>query len=103
MGRTATNWTWKALNCHKDVFFEHGYDLEPNKFRKETDLEKGTRMAKFKSQLVEFVSQDNPHDVFFDLVERSGSFGCYGTIHSLLPIFRPDQELRRDYIKWGCG
>lgn len=85
MGRTATTWVTSALNCHRSVFFVHGFDFEP---RKSGDLHaQSRRIIRDAGKASSFVTHPDHHDRYFDILEALNDHPVIGTVHSLFPAF----------------
>jgi glycosyltransferase involved in cell wall biosynthesis len=97
MGRTATHWIAKSLNCHSDVFIVHGFDFDPRKDLAEEVAEAEARIGGGGVDLTAFVQDEEHHDRYFDLIEKIGDYRVYGTIHSVLPVFAPGVVPRRKF------
>jgi hypothetical protein len=97
MGRTATHWIAQALNCHRDVFFVHGFDFDPRKDLEEPFHVSEARVASHGGNLADISKRIDFHDRYFDVIESVGSFHVYGSVHSLVPIFNWPGKIEREY------
>ncbi len=94
-GRTATQWLTDALNCHDDVFFTHGANVQPTK-EVPTDREAlFVRMALEDSKF-DFRNVDG----FFDVIQNTGNYGVYGCVHALnaAGIVEHQEKFRRRFV-----